>query len=158
MTLLFDLKQEVSVLDEDDPEATVVSFVNQIMRAALEETREPIFTSSRWKNDLRNPLSDRTGVLHEVPVPSKIKMPAGQRDLAYQDHGRISISPSGRMPQDGPVSISRWKGQPIDVPCGDDPDRERREHQPFVLLARKQIRFFSLLGLTAAAERKNPRN
>ncbi len=36
----FDLKEEVNVLDEEDPEATVVSFVNQIMRTGPAGARD----------------------------------------------------------------------------------------------------------------------
>jgi general secretion pathway protein E len=107
----FDLKQEVSVLDEEDPEATVVSFVNQIMRAALEERATDIHIEP-LENDLR--IRYRIdGVLHEVPVPSKIKMLQASVISRVKIMANLDIA-ERRMPQDGRINLE-MEGQPIDV-------------------------------------------
>ena len=107
-----DLKQEVNVLDEEDPEATVVSFVNQIMRAALDERATDIHVEP-LENDLR--IRYRIdGVLHEVPVPSKIKMLQASVISRIKIMANLDIA-ERRMPQDGRIELSvRWKAMPID--------------------------------------------
>ena len=125
-TRRFDLKQEVNVLDEEDPEATVVSFVNQIMREALEERATDIHVEP-LENDLR--IRYRIdGVLHEVPVPSKIKM------LQASVISRIKImaqSRHRRAPHAAGRPHQSRNGGPADRrPRGHHPHRQRREHQP----------------------------
>src|SRR5271155_2693354 len=144
----FDLKQEVNILDEEDPEATVVSFVNQIMRAALDEraTDTPV---EPLENDLR--IRYRIdGVLHEVPVPSKIKMLQASVISRIKIMGNLDIA-ERRMPQDGRINLE-MEGQPIDVRVATIPTVSG-ESISRRLLARNRFDF-SLLGLTAVAERK----
>jgi general secretion pathway protein E len=67
-----DIKQETTVLDMDDSEASVVKFVNQIIREALNERATDIHVEP-LENDLR--IRYRIdGVLHETPVPPQIKL------------------------------------------------------------------------------------
>ena len=144
----FDLKQEVSVLDEEDPEATVVSFVNQIMRAALEERATDIHFEP-LENDLR--IRYRIdGVLHEVPVPSKIKMLQASVVSRVKIMANLDIA-ERRMPQDGRINLE-MEGQPIDVRVATIPTVSG-ESIALRLLARNRFDF-SLLGLTSVAERK----
>src|SRR5690606_23807404 len=69
-TMLDHLKDEVQALDEEDSEASVVKFVNQIMREALLERStdihfEPLNEGLRIRYRV-------DGMLHEVPVPAQI--------------------------------------------------------------------------------------
>jgi general secretion pathway protein E/type IV pilus assembly protein PilB len=144
----FDLKQEVNVLDEDDPEATVVSFVNQIMREALEERATDIHVEP-LENDLR--IRYRIdGVLHEVPVPSRIKMLQASVVSRIKIMAHLDIA-ERRMPQDGRINLEK-EGQPIDVRVATIPTVSG-ESISLRLLARNRFDF-SLLGLTPDAERK----
>ncbi len=107
----FDLKQEVNVVDEEDPEASVVSFVNQIMREALEERATDIHVEP-LEDDLR--IRYRIdGVLHEVPVPPKIKMLQASVLSRLKIMAHLDIA-ERRIPQDGRINLE-MQGQPIDV-------------------------------------------
>src|SRR5260370_16631686 len=67
-----DAEQETNVLDLDDSEASVVKFVNQILREALEQRASDIHIEP-----LQDDLQIRyriDGVLHDVPVPPNIKV------------------------------------------------------------------------------------
>ena len=144
----FDLKQEVNVLDEEDPEATVVSWVNQIMRAALDERATDIHVEP-LENDLR--IRYRIdGVLHEVPVPSKIKMLQASVVSRIKIMANLDIA-ERRMPQDGRINLE-MEGQPIDVRVATIPTVSG-ESISLRLLARNKFDF-SLLGLTPVAEKK----
>jgi general secretion pathway protein E/type IV pilus assembly protein PilB len=144
----FDLKQEVNVLDDDDPEATVVSFVNQIMRSALEERATDIHVEP-LENDLR--IRYRIdGVLHEVPVPSKIKMLQASVISRIKIMANLDIA-ERRMPQDGRINLE-MEGQPIDVRVATIPT-VTGESISLRLLARNKFDF-ALLGLTPVAEKK----
>lgn len=143
----FDLKQEVNVLDEDDAEASVVSFVNQIMREALEERATDIHVEP-LENDLR--IRYRIdGVLHEAPVPSRIKMLQASVISRIKIMAHLDIA-ERRMPQDGRINLE-MEGQPIDVRVATIPTVSG-ESISLRLLARNRFDF-SLLGLTAEAER-----
>lgn len=144
----FDVKQEVSVLDEDDPEATVVSFVNQIMREALDERATDIHVEP-LENDLR--IRYRIdGVLHEVPVPSRIKMLQASVLSRIKIMAHLDIA-ERRMPQDGRINLE-LEGQPIDVRVATIPT-VTGESISLRLLARGNFRF-SDLGLMPEAEKK----
>jgi len=144
----FDLKQEVNVLDEEDPEATVVSFVNQIMREALDERATDIHVEP-LESDLR--IRYRIdGVLHEVPVPPRIKMLQASVVSRIKIMAHLDIA-ERRMPQDGRINLE-MEGQPIDVRVATIPTVSG-ESISLRLLARNRFDF-SLLGLTPDAERK----
>ena len=67
-----EVKQETNVLDLEDSEASVVKFVNQILREALDQRATDIHVEP-MADDLR--IRYRIdGVLHEVPVPPNIKV------------------------------------------------------------------------------------
>jgi general secretion pathway protein E len=136
------------VLDEEDPEATVVSFVNQIMRAALDERATDIHVEP-LENDLR--IRYRIdGVLHEVPVPSRIKMLQASVLSRIKIMANLDIA-ERRMPQDGRINLE-MEGQPIDVRVATIPTVSG-ESISLRLLARNKFDF-SLLGLTQVAERR----
>jgi general secretion pathway protein E len=142
----FDLKQEVNVVDEEDPEASVVSFVNQIMREALDERATDIHVEP-LEHDLR--IRYRIdGVLHEVPVPPKIKMLQASVLSRIKIMANLDIA-ERRMPQDGRINLE-MQGQPIDVRVATIPTVSG-ESISLRLLARNRFDF-SLLGLTPEAE------
>lgn len=144
----FDLKQEVNVLDEDDPEATVVSFVNQIMREALEERATDIHVEP-LENDLR--IRYRIdGVLHEAPVPSRIKMLQASVISRIKIMAHLDIA-ERRMPQDGRINLE-MEGHAIDVRVATIPTVSG-ESISLRLLSGNRFDF-SLLGLTPEAEKK----
>ncbi|MCE0484275.1 MAG: Flp pilus assembly complex ATPase component TadA [Methylacidiphilales bacterium] len=144
----FDVKQEVNVLDEEDPEATVVSFVNQIMREALDERATDIHIEP-LENDLR--IRYRIdGVLHEAPVPSRIKVLQASVISRVKIMAHLDIA-ERRMPQDGRINLE-MEGQPIDVRVATIPTVSG-ESISLRLLARNRFDF-SLLGLTPETERK----
>ena len=65
-------REEVNVLDDEDPEASVMKFVNQILREGLQQGATDIHFEPLG-HDLR--IRYRIdGVLHEAPVPPKIKL------------------------------------------------------------------------------------
>ena len=66
----FSFKEEVNVIDEDDEEASVVKFVNQILNEAHNQRATDIHIEP-LRNDLR--VRYRVdGVLQRVPVPDNI--------------------------------------------------------------------------------------
>jgi len=143
-----DLRQEVNVLDDQDTEASVVSFVNQIMREALDERATDIHLE---------PLEDNLriryridGVLHEVPVPPKIQVLQASVISRIKIMAHLDIA-ERRMPQDGRINLE-MEGQPIDVRVATIPTVSG-ESISLRLLARNRFEF-SNLGLTADAERK----
>ncbi len=143
-----DLKQEVNVLDEDDADASVVSFVNQIMREALDQRATDIHVEP-LEDDLR--IRYRIdGVLHEVPVPPKIKMLQASVLSRLKIMAHLDIA-ERRIPQDGRINLE-MQGHPIDVRVATIPTVSG-ESISLRLLARNRFDF-GLLGLTAEAERK----
>jgi general secretion pathway protein E len=106
-----DLRQETNVIDVDDSEASVVKFVNQILREALEQRA----TDIHWEpvaDDLR--IRYRIdGVLHEVPVPANIRVLQASVISRLKVMARLDIA-ERRLPQDGRINLE-LDGQPIDV-------------------------------------------
>src|SRR3984885_580598 len=143
-----DMKQETNVLDLDDSEASVVKFVNQILREALEQRATDIHVEP-----LQDDLQIRyriDGVLHEVPVPPNIKVLQASVISRLKIMAHLDIA-ERRMPQDGRINLE-MEGQPIDVRVATIPTVSG-ESISLRLLARNRFDF-SLLGLTAVAERK----
>lgn len=108
---LQEIQQEVNVLDQDDSEASVVKFVNQIMREALEQNATDIHVE---------PLADDLqiryridGVLHEVPVPPQIKLLQASVLSRIKIMAHLDIA-ERRLPQDGRINLE-LEGQQIDV-------------------------------------------
>jgi general secretion pathway protein E len=106
-----ELKQETNVLDLDDSEASVVKFVNQILREALEQRATDIHVEP-LPNDLR--IRYRIdGVLHEVPVPANIRLLQASVISRLKVMSHLDIA-ERRLPQDGRINLELL-GQPIDV-------------------------------------------
>ncbi len=72
-------------LNADDPDASVVKFVNQIIREAIFERATDIHVEP-LENDLR--IRYRIdGILHEVAVPPQLRLLAIGHHLALESHG-----------------------------------------------------------------------
>jgi general secretion pathway protein E len=110
-TMLDHLKDEVQALDEEDSEASVVKFVNQIMREALLERStdihfEPLNEGLRIRYRV-------DGMLHEVPVPAQISKLQDSVVARLKIMSHLDIA-ERRLPQDGRIALE-FEGQPIDV-------------------------------------------
>ncbi len=110
--ILDSLRDEVQALDEhDDSEASVVKFVNQIMREALMERAtdihfEPVNDGLRIRYRV-------DGMLHEVPVPALIARLQDSVVARLKIMSHLDIA-ERRLPQDGRIALE-FEGQPIDV-------------------------------------------
>ena len=107
-----EMKDEASVIDEDeDEEASVVKFVNQIIREALEQRATDIHVE---------PLADNLriryrvdGVLVDIAVPENIKALQSSVIARLKIMSRLDIA-ERRLPQDGRINLS-FEGKAIDV-------------------------------------------
>ena len=110
-SLGLDMKQETNVLDLDDSEASVVKFVNQILREALEQRATDIHIEP-----LQDDLQIRyriDGVLHDVPVPPNIKVLQASVISRLKIMAHLDIA-ERRLPQDGRINLE-LDAQAIDV-------------------------------------------
>ncbi len=104
-------QNEVNILDGDDPEASVMKFVNQIMREALTQRAtdihvEPLGTDLRIRYRI-------DGVLRETPIPPQIVLLQDSVISRLKIMANLDIA-ERRVPQDGRISLE-LAGQPIDV-------------------------------------------
>lgn len=107
-----ELADEVTILDEpEDEEASVVRFVNQIIRRGLEQRATDIHVE---------PQQDRLriryridGRLEELPVPDNIKALQASVIARLKIMARLDIAEK-RLPQDGRINLE-LDGSPIDV-------------------------------------------
>lgn len=103
--------EEEHVLDEDDEEASVVQFVNQIIRQALNQRATDIHVEP-LEDDLR--IRFRVdGVLKSAPVPENIKALQASVISRLKVMARLDIAEK-RLPQDGRISL-QLDGKAIDV-------------------------------------------
>ena len=117
-----DMLEEVNVLDEDDAEASVVKFVNQIIKEALAQRATDIHVEP-LEHDLR--IRYRIdGVLRSAPVPENIKSLQSSVIARLKVMSRLDIAEK-RLPQDGRIQL-RLDGQPIDVRVATIPGVEGR--------------------------------
>lgn len=106
-----DMKQETTVLDEQDEEATVMNFVNQIFREALKERATDIHVEP-LERDLR--IRYRIdGKLIEVPVPPNMRLLQASLISRLKIMAHLDIA-ERRLPQDGRINLE-LDGNPIDV-------------------------------------------
>ena len=106
-----DLEEEVNIVDSEDAEASVIRFVNQIIREALNQKATDIHVEP-LENDLR--IRYRIdGVLHEAPVPQRIKLLQSSVISRLKIMAHLDIAEK-RLPQDGRINLE-FGGQPIDV-------------------------------------------
>lgn len=103
--------EDVTVLDEEDAEASVMKFVNQIIREALKDRATDIHVE---------PMGDELriryridGMLREVPIPAKIRLLQASVLSRIKIMANLDIAEK-RMPQDGRINLE-LNGQPIDV-------------------------------------------
>lgn len=110
-TQAMDLNEETNVLDEDDEEASVVKFVNAIIRQALQQRAtdihvEPMESSLRIRYRI-------DGLLVDVPVPENIKALQSMVIARLKIMSRLDIA-ERRLPQDGRIGLE-LDGKQIDV-------------------------------------------
>jgi general secretion pathway protein E len=138
-----DLKDEVTVLDEpEDEEASVVRFVNQIIRRGLEQRATDIHVE---------PQQDRLriryridGRLEELAVPENIKSLQASVIARLKIMARLDIAEK-RLPQDGRIGLE-LDGLSIDVRVATIPSVEG-ESISLRLLSQQQVTV-NRLGLT----------
>ncbi len=106
-----DLAQEVTQLDEEDQEASVMNFVNQIFREALRERATDIHIEPLEKNLRIRYRVD--GALQEVTVPPNIRALQASLISRLKIMAQLDIA-ERRLPQDGRINLE-LDGEPIDV-------------------------------------------
>lgn len=98
-------------MDENDSEASVIKFVNQIIREALQERATDIHIEP-----LEDDLQVRyriDGVLRNIPVPPRIKLFQASLISRIKIMAHLDIA-ERRLPQDGRINLE-FEGRPIDV-------------------------------------------
>lgn len=106
-----EVQDEANVIDDDDAEASVVKFVNQILREALEQGAtdvhvEPLASNLRIRYRV-------DGRLIEVAVPENVKTLQSSVIARLKIMSHLDIAEK-RLPQDGRINLS-LEGQSIDV-------------------------------------------
>jgi general secretion pathway protein E/type IV pilus assembly protein PilB len=98
-------------MNDDDPEASVVKFVNQIIREAIFERATDIHVEP-LENDLR--IRYRIdGILHEVAVPPQLRVLQSAIISRLKVMSHMDIA-ERRLPQDGRINLQS-NNQNIDV-------------------------------------------
>jgi general secretion pathway protein E len=106
------LREEANKLDEDgDDEASVITFVNRILREAILEGATDIHVEP-LEDDLRIRFR-LDGVLHAVPVPPSIRQLQESVITRLKIMARLDIA-ERRLPQDGRINLE-MEGKRIDV-------------------------------------------
>ncbi len=110
----FEADQDIELstdLNADDPEASVVKFVNQIIREAIVERATDIHVEP-LEGDLR--IRYRIdGILHEVAVPPQLRLLQAAIISRLKVMAHMDIA-ERRLPQDGRINLQS-SGQNIDV-------------------------------------------
>ncbi|MFT5466761.1 MAG: general secretion pathway protein E [Verrucomicrobiales bacterium] len=141
-----EMRQEVSVLDEEDEEASVMKFVNQIFREALRERATDIHVEP-LENNLR--IRYRIdGALQEVTIPPNIRVLQGSLISRLKIMANLDIA-ERRLPQDGRINLE-LDGEPIDVRVATIPS-VNGESVSLRLLTRQQFDF-GMLGFDEKTE------
>ncbi len=142
------LAQEVNVLeDEEDEEATVNSFVNQIFREALIERATDIHIEP-LERDLR--IRYRVdGALQEVAVPPNVRLLQASLISRLKIMANLDIA-ERRLPQDGRINLE-LDGKRIDVRVATIPSANG-ESVSLRLLSRETYDF-TTIGLDEETER-----
>ncbi|MDZ4743697.1 MAG: GspE/PulE family protein [Verrucomicrobiota bacterium] len=141
-------KEEINIVDSEDPEASVVKFVNQIIREALQDRATDIHFEP-LENDLRVRFRI-DGVLHEIPVPDRIKLLQSSVISRLKIMSHLDIA-ERRLPQDGRINME-YQGKPVDVRVATIPS-VTGESVSLRLLSQEKFDFYKL-GLNPAAEEK----
>ena len=96
-------KELVSDINANDPEASVVKFVNQVIREAIAERATDIHVEP-LENDLR--IRYRIdGILHEAAVPPQLRVLQNSIISRLKVMARMDIAEK-RLPQDGRINLS----------------------------------------------------
>ncbi|MDF1861606.1 MAG: GspE/PulE family protein [Verrucomicrobiales bacterium] len=106
-----DFEQEVTHLDEEEEEASVMNFVNQIFREALRERATDIHIEPLEKNLRIRYRID--GSLQEVTVPPDIRALQNSLVSRLKIMAQLDIA-ERRLPQDGRINLE-LDGNPVDV-------------------------------------------
>ena len=139
------LRQEVTVL-EDNEEATVMSFVNQIFSEAIRERATDIHLEP-LENDLR--IRYRVdGALQEVAVPPNVRLLQNSLVSRLKIMAHLDIA-ERRLPQDGRINLE-LNGQRYDVRIATIPS-VNGESVSLRLLGRERLEL-TTLGMDAALE------
>ena len=142
------VQEEIHEVGEDDSEASVMKFVNQILREGLHQGATDIHFEPLG-HDLR--IRYRIdGVLHEAPVPQRIKMLQDSVISRLKIMSGLDIA-ERRRPQDGRIALE-IAGQPIDVRVATIPC-VYGENVSLRLLGQQRFDF-STLGLDPANEKR----
>lgn len=107
----FEFKEEVNVIDDDDEEASVVRFVNQILSEALKQEATDIHVEP-VSNDLRVRFRVDGG-LRRIPVPENILALQSSVIARLKLMAGLDIAEK-RKPQDGRIAL-QVNGKPIDT-------------------------------------------
>ncbi|MEM7385780.1 MAG: GspE/PulE family protein [Verrucomicrobiota bacterium] len=141
------LSQDVNVLEENE-EATVMSFVNQVFREALVERATDIHIEP-LERDLR--IRYRVdGMLQEVTVPPNMRLLQASLISRLKIMANLDIA-ERRLPQDGRINLE-LDGQRIDVRVATIPS-VNGESVSLRLLSREKFSFASL-GMDEDIERR----
>ncbi|MEO7317409.1 MAG: GspE/PulE family protein, partial [Chthoniobacteraceae bacterium] len=104
-------REEAHDIASDDPEASVVKFVNQVIREAIYERATDIHVEP-LENDLR--IRYRIdGILHEVAVPPQLRVLQSAIISRLKVMAHMDIA-ERRLPQDGRINLNTTAGA-IDV-------------------------------------------
>lgn len=141
-----EMAQEVNILDEEDEEASVMNFVNQIFREALRERATDIHIEPLEKNLRIRYRVD--GALQEVTVPPDIRALQASLISRLKIMAQLDIA-ERRLPQDGRINLE-LDGEPIDVRVATIPS-VHGESVSLRLLSSKSFDM-SMLGLDEESE------
>jgi type II secretory ATPase GspE/PulE/Tfp pilus assembly ATPase PilB-like protein len=131
----------------DDPEASVVKFVNQVIREAIHERATDIHVEP-LENDLR--IRYRIdGILHEVSVPPQLRVLQSAIISRLKVMAHMDIA-ERRLPQDGRINLNTGEGF-IDVRVSTIPT-VNGESISLRLLSRTESLTFGLDRLDMGAE------
>ncbi len=140
---------EANVIDAaDDEEASVVKFVNHIIRNALEQRATDIHVEPLHHNLRIRYRVD--GVLLDVPVPDNIRALQSSVIARLKIMSRLDIA-ERRLPQDGRINL-QFEGKTIDVRVATVPTVEG-ESVSLRLLNQEKFNL-GRLGMESAVERK----
>ena len=140
-------------ITNDDPEASVVKFVNQVIKEAITERATDIHVEP-LENDLR--IRYRVdGILHEVAVPPQLRVLQSAIISRLKVMAHMDIA-ERRLPQDGRINLTTLAGA-IDVRVSTIPT-VNGESISLRLLSRTETLTFGLdrldMGATQMAEMK----
>lgn len=142
------LRDEANIIDAEDEDASVVKFVNQILREALAQKATDIHVEPQPESLRIRYRID--GFLHEVPVPENIKQLQASVIARIKVMSKLDIAEK-RLPQDGRIHL-KADGQSIDVRVACIPSVEG-ESMSLRLLGQERFTL-DRLGLSQAHRQK----